>query len=98
MNRILDLKKFIDAQHDANIDVAQTELIEVYRASHSSFGVRPQILVGSDRAITAFLTKFYGGEPNWNEEVFIQIDNEDNDSLVRVLRSVDLKSFTLHLI
>lgn len=98
MNKILDLTKFIEAEEQANTDLAQTELIEIYRTSHKAFGIRPQVLIGSDRAITTFLNRLYGGEPDWTQPVFINIDTEDKDSVVRVLRSVDMKGNSLNLI
>lgn len=98
MNRILDLRKFVDAQRAANVDVAQMELLEMYKMSTDINGIRPQVIFGSDRAVTELTIRMYGGEPDWTQEVYLQIDPEDESTIVRAIRSVDIKGLSLFLV
>lgn len=95
---MLDLKAFVDAQAEANVDVAITDLANLYMKYQEEHGIRPQAMIGGDGKITKLIINLYGGEPNWREPVFLQIHPDDPDSIVRVFRTVDVQTNTIYLI
>lgn len=76
---------------------AQEKIIEEYRRIQSERGYKPELLIGASNAIQIYLETVYG-EPDWSNEIIIQIDPEDETSMVRVLRTVDIKGLTIHLV
>jgi hypothetical protein len=50
-----------------------------------------QVLIGNFRTVEMLLDFYCGGQPDWSNKIMLQVDPEDEDSVVRVLRSPDLE-------
>lgn len=73
--------------------IAVDQLLEAVKQDYSIkvlTGTRPQIIIGQDRTITNLIIHYCGGEPDWKEPVYLQILEDDEESVVRVLRSMDI--------
>lgn len=51
---------------------------------------RPEVMIGHDRTITNLIIHYCGGEPDWKTEVYLQVLEDDADSVIRVIRSIDI--------
>ena len=100
MADIINLNKFLKLEEGLakgkGAYEAQEQVIEEYKRLTAE-GRRPQLLIGANNALHLYIETVYG-EPDWSKELQIQIDFEDEGSIVRVLRSPDLKGLTLHLV
>lgn len=79
-------------EYQEHLERLVAEIRTAYRARRSMQKIKPQVLIGNDRTLTEFITHYCGGEPNWKEQVYVQIIEEEEETVVRVIRSIDMPS------
>lgn len=74
------------------------ELIKTTQEEYRNRSSKPSALIGNDRTVTNFIISLCGGEPDWKSPIYLQLIEEDENSVIRVLRSVDIESNNIVLL
>ena len=79
-------------EYEEHLNRLLQEVRTAYRARRSMQKIKPQVMIGNDRTLSNLLEHMFGYEPNWREQVFIQVLEEEEDTVIRVIRSIDMPS------
>lgn len=79
-------------EYQEHLERLIAEVRTAYRVRRSMHKIKPQVLIGNDRTVTEMIIHYTGGEPDWKQEVYLQVIEDEEETVVRVIRSIDMSS------
>lgn len=77
-------------EYQERLNKLMAEVRTAYRARRSMQKIRPQVLIGNDRTMTDLIEHYCGIPPSWKEPVWLQVIEDEEDTVIRVIRSIDM--------